>query len=225
MIAYLVKYYDQMIELLIQHTMLVFYSVAIALVVAIIISALSYKRKGLAVVLSTALNIIYTIPALALFAFLIRITGLGKTTAIIALVIYNQIILLKNIMSGLESIDSSVIESGTGMGLSDFQIFWKIKLPLAMPFIMAGLKLSVVTTVPMATLASEVGGGGLGIMIFDGMRRMFIAKIVWGTILSTILAVLANEIFGRLENLAIIKSQGGDMGFKDFMLRKELSEI
>ena len=225
MIAYLIKYHEEMIELLIQHMILVSYSVSIALVVAIIISALSYKMKGLSLVLTGLLNTIYTIPGLALFAFLIRITGLGKTTAIIALVIYNQIILLKNIMAGLESMDASIIESGTGMGLSDLQIFWKIKLPLAMPFIMAGIKLSVVTTIPMATLAATVGGGGLGIMIFDGMRRMFIAKIVWGTLLSTSLALIANQIFGRLENLSIIKAQGGDMGFKDFLLRKELSEI
>lgn len=225
MIAYLAKYHESMFELLIQHAILVVTSVSIALIVAIILSVLSYKLKWLSVLINGTLNILYTIPGLALFAFLIKITGLGKTTAIIALVIYNQTILLKNIMVGLESIDSSVIESALGMGLSENKVFWNIKLPLALPSIVAGVKLSLVTTIPMAMLASEIGAGGLGIMIFDGMRRTFVEKIIWGTLLSTSLALITNEIFGRLEHLAIVKAQGGDMSFKDFMLRKELSEI
>lgn len=208
MIEYLFKYYDKMLILLVEHLLLVITSVSIALLIAIPLSLLVLKSRTLSLSTVSVFSVIYSIPSLAMFALLIPVIGIGKKTAIFVLVLYNQYILLRNIIAAFDSIDHGVIEAGSGMGLSYSQLFFKIRLPLAMPIILAGLRISIVNTIGIAILASVISAGGLGVILFDGLRTNNISKILWGTILASLLAYIANQGISLLERKALNKAKG-----------------
>ena len=153
-------------------------------------------------------SVIYSIPSLALFALLIPVLGLGEGTAIFVLVIYNQYILVRNILAAFQSIDPSIIEAGKGMGLNSYQLFLKIQMPLALPIILGGIRIAIVTTIGIATIAAVINAGGLGVILFDGLRMNYLPKILWGTIMSAGLALVANQILLYLERLASLKANG-----------------
>ncbi|MBW9145895.1 ABC transporter permease [Clostridium sp. CM028] len=208
MIEYLYKYHDNMLTLLLQHLQIVSLSISISLVIAIPLSLLILRSKVLSVVVLSSLGVIYSVPSLALFALLIPLLGLGKGTAIFVLVIYNQYILVRNIFAAFKSIDSSIIEAGKGMGFNPFQLFLKVQMPLALPIIIGGIRIATVTTISIATIASVINAGGLGVILFDGLRMNYLPKILWGTIMSAGLAIVANEILLYLEKLASFKASG-----------------
>ncbi len=208
MIEYLYKYHDNMLTLLLQHLQIVSLSISISLVIAIPLSLLILRSKVLSVVVLSSLGVIYSVPSLALFALLIPVLGLGKGTAIFVLVIYNQYILVRNIFAAFQSIDSSIIEAGKGMGFNSFQLFLKIQMPLALPIIIGGIRIATVTTISIATIASVINAGGLGVILFDGLRMNYLPKILWGTIMSAGLAIVANKILLYLEKLASFKASG-----------------
>ena len=141
----------------------------------------------------------YSVPSLALLALLIPITGLGRKTAIVALVIYNQYLLLRNFLAGLDGVDSSVVEAATGMGMTHLQLLWKVQLPLAKKALIAGLRIALVSTVGIATIAASINAGGLGAILFDGLRTMNTAKILWGSLLSAALAVAIDRLLLLVE--------------------------
>ncbi|MBU3090498.1 ABC transporter permease [Clostridium sp. CF011] len=208
MIEYLYKYHDNMLTLLLQHLQIVSLSISISLVIAIPLSLLILRSKVLSVVVLSSLGVIYSVPSLALFALLIPLLGLGKGTAIFVLVIYNQYILVRNIFAAFKSIDSSIIEAGKGMGFNPFQLFLKVQMPLALPIIIGGIRIATVTTISIATIASVINAGGLGVILFDGLRMNYLPKILWGTIMSAGLAIVANEILLYLEKSASFKASG-----------------
>ena len=127
--------------------------------------------------------------SLALFALLIPWTGLGFTTAVIVMVAYNQFMLVRNALEGLRGVDASVLEAARGMGMSETQVLLTVRLPLAMPAVLAGLRLSCVSTVGIATVAAAINAGGLGAVLFSGLRTMNIDKILGGTICCAALAL------------------------------------
>lgn len=208
MIEYLYKYHDNMLTLLLQHLQIVSLSITISLVIAIPLSLLILRSKVLSVVVLSSLGVIYSVPSLALFALLIPVLGLGKGTAIFVLVIYNQYILVRNIFAAFKSIDPAIIEAGKGMGFNSFQLFLKIQMPLALPIILGGIRIATVTTISIATIASVINAGGLGVILFDGLRMNYLPKILWGTIMSAGLAIGANKILLYLEKVASFKASG-----------------
>lgn len=208
MISYLFKNYDSMLLLMTEHLQIVALSISISLVIAIPVSLLILKSKVLSTVVLSSLGVIYSIPSLALFALLIPILGLGKGTAIFVLVIYNQYILVRNIFAAFQAIDPAIIEAGIGMGYNSFELFLKIQLPLALPIILGGVRIATITTIGIATIASVINAGGLGVILFDGLRMNYLPKILWGTIMAAGLALSANQILLYLEKLASFKANG-----------------
>jgi osmoprotectant transport system permease protein len=144
-------------------------------------------------------GILQTIPSLAILTFFIPFLGIGKTPAIAALFFYSLLPILRNTYIGICGVDKSVIEAGKGMGMSRWQSIIKMELPLSLPVIMAGIRLSTVYLIGWATLAAFIGGGGLGDFIFDGLNLYEPSLILAGTIPATILALIADRLLAMLE--------------------------
>ncbi len=202
MIKFLLRYPQEIYEPLLQHLQITAITLVISCLLAIAISMIIMRSRVLSQITVGLFGVIYAIPSLALFALLIPLLGLGTNTAIFVLVLYNQFILVRNILAGFRSADPSVIESAQGMGMSDLQLFFRIRLPLASPIILAGVKIAVVSTIGIATIAATINAGGLGALLFDGLRTQNNAKILWGTLLASLLAISANFLLGFFEKKA-----------------------
>ena len=146
-------------------------------------------------------GILYSIPSLALFAILISIPGvaIGPAPVIIALVAYSLLILIRNTVAGLDSVPPETIDAARGMGLTNRQILFRVELPLALPVIVAGIRIATVTIIGIATIGAYIAGGGLGKMIFDGINRSFPTMIITGAVLATALAIVADLSLLALE--------------------------
>ena len=199
MIDYLIQYPDYIIVPFLEHIKITVITIAISSLIAGLVSILIMRSKILSNLVVGVFSAIYAVPSLALFAMLIPFLGLGERTAIFVLIIYNQYILVKNIIAGFQSINPAIIEAANGMGMSELQSFFKIRLPLASPIILAGMKVAVVSTIGIATIAATINAGGLGTLLFDGLRTQNMVKIAWGTLLSSFLAVGANYLLSLLE--------------------------
>lgn len=199
MIKFLIRYPQKIYDPLLQHLQLTGITLLISFLVAVFISIMILRSRMLSQIIVNLFGIIYSIPSLALFAILIPFFGLGTNTAVFVLVIYNQFILVRNILAGFRSVDPAVIESAEGMGMSDIQLFFRIRLLLASPVILAGVKIAVVSTIGIATIAATINAGGLGVLLFDGLRTQNNAKILWGTLLTSLLAITANLLLGFFE--------------------------
>lgn len=200
MIDYFLRYWDRLLLALVEHLEIVFLTMGLSLLIAAVLTGLCVFSRRISQWMIGLLSMVYSIPSLAMFALLIPLTGLGKTTAVLGLVIYNQYLLLRNFVSGLQGVDKDVVEAATGMGMTRKQILWKIRIPLAKPSLFAGVRLALVSTVGIATIAATVNAGGLGTILFDGLRTMNVSKIAWGSILSGGLAILTNEALGFAES-------------------------
>ncbi|MEA3077897.1 MAG: osmoprotectant transport system permease protein [Actinomycetota bacterium] len=184
-----------------EHLQLTVITVALGLVIAIPLGVACFRWKRLYPPVLGVAGVIYTIPSLALLAFLIPITGLTKTTSIIPLVSYTLLILVRNVVAGLQSVPEEVRESATGMGYSPARRLLQIELPLAVPAIMAGVRITTVTTIGLVTVTSLIGQGGLGQLILDGLYRDFRTPLVVGTGLAIALSAAADVGFLGLEKL------------------------
>lgn len=199
MISFGLKYSDKLLQALIEHMQLILWTLLFALILAVFLTLLSLYIKRAGDFLLHLFSIIYSIPSLALFAFLIPLTGLGKTTAIIVLVIYAQYILLQNFITGLYEVDPSLLDAARGMGMTKLQVLWKVQLPLAIKPLFTGIRLCIISTIGIATIAAMINAGGLGSILFDGLRTMNINKILWGSILSIGLVFSLNGILSMIE--------------------------
>lgn len=199
MINYLLKYPDKLLNALAGHVEIVLITLIISIVLAALLATLAVYSKIASKLLINIFAMVYSIPSLALFAILVPLTGLGKVTAIIVLVLYNQYILLRNILDGLNNIDSAIIEAATGMGMSKSQILVQVKLPLIIKPIFTGIHLAVVSTIGIATIAASINAGGIGSILLDGLRTVNTAKILWGTLMSAGLAIVVNAILNAIE--------------------------
>jgi osmoprotectant transport system permease protein len=147
-------------------------------------------------------NIMQTIPSLALFGFLIPVPligGIGKRTAIVALVLYALLPILRNTLVGILGVDRAVRESAVAMGMTPNQILWQVEMPLAAPTILAGVRVATVATIGTATIAAAIGGGGLGVFIFRGIASVDTAQILAGAIPAALMAIVADEALGWIE--------------------------
>lgn len=185
-----------------EHLFLVFISMAIAIAIAVPLGLLIVARPHLRSVSLALASVFQTIPSLALFGFLIPLPflgGIGPHTAIIALVLYALLPILRNTYVGLTGVDPAILEAAEGLGMTDQQILFRVRLPLASSFILAGIRTATVITIGVATIAAAIGAGGLGTFIFRGVAMVSDAVILAGAIPSAILALLADFLLGRLE--------------------------
>lgn len=199
MIEYAFKHPDKLGEALLEHIEMVTISLVISLIVAFILTILAMYSKTVSNMLVHIFSVIYTIPSLAVFAVMIPVTGLGTETAVIVLVLYNQYLLLRNFIAGLNHVDPSIIEAATGMGMRTIQVFYQVRLPLSKKAIFTGIRLAVVSTIGMATIAALINAGGLGDILLDGLRTLNVDKMVWGSVLSAGLAIGVNALFIQIE--------------------------
>lgn len=199
MIDYLLRYPDKLLKAFMGHIEIVLITLVVSILFAAMLTILAAYSKIVSKILVNIFAMIYSIPSLALFAMLVPLTGLGKDTAIIVLVLYNQYLLLRNTIDGLNNVEPSIIEAATGMGMIKSQILFQVKLPLATKPIFAGIHLAVVSTIGIATIAASINAGGIGSILLDGLRTVNTAKILWGTLMSAGLAIVVNGILNVVE--------------------------
>lgn len=207
-IQYGQKHYMDLLEYLLEHIEMCATAIGISLLIAIPLCILLMKRKTLSKVVVALLGACYAIPSMAFFALLMPVFGLGKTGAIFVLTVYSQFILTKNILAAFNGIDPMIVESAKGMGMSALQVFFKVQLPLALPVILSGIRIAAIATIGSAVIAQTINAGGIGVILFEGLRSNNIAKMVWGTILAALLALTVNFILEKLEKRALRKSRG-----------------
>lgn len=200
---YWASHADDFGEALLEHFALVgmvlLWSLALAAVLTLAVMR-SRRAEHISVQLLSA---VYSIPSLALFSLLIPVTGLGTTTAVLVMVAYNQYLLLRNVLEGLDGIDPDIVEAAVGMGMSPWQVLYRVKLPLAAPMILAGIRLAAISTIGIATIAATINAGGLGIILFSGLRTMNQYKIVGGTLLCALVAVVADRLLKLVERVIV----------------------
>lgn len=190
---------DSTPNLLLQHLSLVGTVMLISLIIAIPLGLLVARYRRLYLPLITFSGLLYTIPSIAAFALLIPITGLTPATAIIPLVLYNQLVLIRNTAAGVNSIDPLLIEVGRAMGMKPHQVLFRVTFPLALPVIVAGIRIATVTTVGIAALAALVGQGGLGNLIFQNIVTGDTDAVVAGAILTALFAIVADLLLLALQ--------------------------
>jgi osmoprotectant transport system permease protein len=187
---------DDLITLTLEHLYLVMLSMAVATTIAIPAGILLTRRPMFRRWALGFANIMQTVPSLALFGFLIPLPflgGIGKSTAIVALVLYALLPILRNTLTGLLNVDPSVRESAIAMGMTGKQLLWEVELPLATRTILAGLRIATVTTVGTATIAAAIGGGGLGVFIFRGLASVDTTLLLAGAVPAALIALAADR--------------------------------
>jgi osmoprotectant transport system permease protein len=193
---------SELASLTLEHVELVLVAVLIAAALSIPTGILLTRRTGMRRWVLAVANVMQTIPSLALFGFLIPVPiigGIGKRTAIVALVLYALLPMMRNTLTGILGVDAAVRESAIAMGMTGRQILWQVELPLAMRTILAGVRIATVTTIGTATIAAAIGAGGLGVFIFRGISTVDSAQILAGAIPAALMALLADEGLGWLE--------------------------
>lgn len=192
-------------NLFLQHLNLVGITMLISLIIAIPLGILVVRYRSLYLPIITISGLLYTIPSIAAFAILIAFTGLSPATAIIPLVLYNQLVLIRNTAAALNGIDPVFIEVGRAMGMKSEQVLFRVTLPLALPVIVAGIRIATVTTVGIAALAALVGQGGLGSLIFQNIANGDTDAVVAGAILTALFALVADLL---LLSLQVVLNRG-----------------
>ena len=161
--------YDRYVTPTLEHLVLVVVPVAVGFAIALAMALLSHRRRWLVPTFTGATGVMYTIPSIALFLMLLPVTGRGTVTAIIALTLYTLQIIYRNIVTGLANVPEAATDAGRGMGMTGRQLLWRVELPLAVPEIIAGLRIATVSTVAIATLAVFAGAGGLGAELYGDL--------------------------------------------------------
>lgn len=179
-------------NLLLKHMTIVGISMLISMIIALPLGILVSRYKLFKGPVVTTASIAYTIPALALMGFLVLVTGLNAPTIIIPLVLYAQLVLIRNTAAGISAVDPLLLEVGRAMGMNRWQLLWRVTLPLALPVIVAGIRVAMVTTIGIASLGTLVGVSCLGDLIFVGLNNLQNNQVLAGAILISLLAVVAD---------------------------------
>jgi len=179
-------------NLLVQHLTIVGISMGIAILIALPLGVVIARYRRLALPVITVTGLLYTIPGLALLALLVPVTGLNMTTIIIPLVVYAQLVLIRNTAAAINGIDPLLLEVGRAVGMNRRQVLLRVVTPLALPLVVAGIRIATVTTIGIASLASLVGAGGLGDLIFGSIQNVNFDEVLAGGIVIGLVAVLAD---------------------------------
>lgn len=209
-LVYMVRRWDRLLDFTIAHLWIILFANALAMVLGVVIgifiSGEGTLRRVLAKIILYVAGILQTIPSLAMFGILLPILvyfnlpGIGFVPAVIALILYAQLTIIRNTYTALRGVDPALIEAGRGMGMTSYQILYRIKLPIAVPVIMAGLRTAVVTNIGIAAIAAYIGAGGLGRPIFEGIVRSRMDLIMAGAILVSLLSLIADILLAKMEN-------------------------
>ncbi len=197
--VWLLRNYDLVLAAAWQHVVLTVISVSIALLMSLAVGIWAARTAAVYRVALAITGVFYTIPSLALFAILIPVVGLGRVPAVIGLVGYSLLALIRNIVTGIRGVPTEVVEAARGMGLTSRQILFRIELPLALPVIVAGVRVVTVTVIGIGTVAAYINAGGLGSLIFSGIAQTNGAKIASGAIVASAMAVGADWGLQRLQ--------------------------
>jgi osmoprotectant transport system permease protein len=192
--------FDRYVDPFWEHVYLTLVSVGIGFAISFALALLAHRRRWLTGPIIGFTGVLFTIPSVAAFLLLLPITGRGNTTALVALVSYTLLIIFRNITTGLRNVPPEMVDAGRGMGLTDRQILWKVELPLAIPEILAGLRIAVTTTVGLATLAFFAGAGGLGREINADI--FFKSNVIVAGGLAVLLAAVCDIVILTVQRLA-----------------------
>ncbi|MDR3494673.1 MAG: ABC transporter permease [Ancalomicrobiaceae bacterium] len=197
-ISFLVAYWPTLIQLTAEHLGIIVVAMALSLALGLVVGiAISFSPRAAAIVLGIN-GLLMTFPSLALFSLLVPVLGIGSAPAIAGLVVYTQLPLVRNVYTGLTGIDPALIEAAEGMGLTPLKILWKIKLPLAWPAILTGIRTATVMGIGIGAIAAYVGAGGLGVLIFQGISRNNDAMVIVGAILISAISILTDRLLARI---------------------------
>ncbi|MDD2420732.1 MAG: ABC transporter permease [Heliobacteriaceae bacterium] len=192
-------YSDSVINATVRHLTLSFGAILAGIFVAVPLGILIANRAKLARVFLSITSIVQTIPTLAFLALVLPLLGVGVLPALVVLFLYSLLPILRNTYTGIRNIDAAYLEAGLGMGMNSRQLLFMVKLPLALPVIIAGIRLSTVYIISWATLSALIGAGGLGDLILTGIQTYDLNFILAGTIPTAVLALLAGSLINRLE--------------------------
>lgn len=190
---------DFFLKLLMEHLQISMISILLALLIGLLIGISISEYPQTAKYVTGIVNFVYTIPSISLLGFLIPLSGIGDSTAIIALTTYALLPMVRNTYTGLTNVNPLLIEAAYGMGSTKWQVLYKIKIPLAMPIIVAGIRNMAVMTIALAGIASFIGAGGLGVAIYRGITTNHKAMTITGSLLIAVLAILIDFMIGRIE--------------------------
>ncbi len=193
-------------RLILEHIWLVFFAIIIAIVIGVILGIISSYYAFMAKIIIPFTQITMTVPSIALMGMLIPFVGIGLLNAVICLVVYSLLSIVRNTYTGIKEIPDEYIEAAKGMGMTGKWILYKIKLPLALPVIIAGVRTSIVMIIGIGAIMSYIGVGGLGDLIFRGIARTRPDMILTGAIFVSILSIITDYFFGRLEGYFYRKS-------------------
>ena len=200
-VDWIVRNLDEIGRRTVEHVALTVIAIGVGFAISFALALAIRRRRWLRAPVLAVGGILYAIPSLALFAFLVPFTGIqNPLTAEIALVSYTILILVRNILAGLDGVPRDVLEAADGMGYTNAQRLWRVELPVALPVIVAGLRIATVTIIGLVTVTALIGLGGLGYLIVDvGYRRFFLTATIAGAVGAVLLAVLADRGFVWLQ--------------------------
>jgi osmoprotectant transport system permease protein len=192
---------DDLASRTLQHIGLTAIAVIVGLLISFGLAVIAVRRRATYGPILAVTDILYTIPSLALFVVLVTVTGISLLTVEIPLVLYTLVIFVRNIAAGFDSIPADVVEAARGLGYTPIQRLWRVEVPLAVPLILAGVRLATVSTIALVTVTSVLGDsfGGLGFFILEGYRRSFPTELYFGAVPSVLLALLADFALARLQ--------------------------
>ncbi len=203
-----IERWDFFLELLLQHIVMTLVSVVIITILGLGLGILMTKNTWIASILLVLTNFLYTIPSIALFGILVTISGIGNKSAIIALIIYGLLPMIRSTYVGIKEVDPQIIESAVGMGSTELQLLYRIQLPQALPVIMSGFRTMVIMTIALGGIASFIGAGGLGVAIYRGISTYFPEMIVAGSLLVAFLAIGVDAFLQKVEQAMTRKVLG-----------------
>jgi osmoprotectant transport system permease protein len=198
-IGFFVARWQTILQLTIEHLVIVLVAMVISIVLGVSVGILICRSRTLARIVLNLTNIMMTIPSLALFSLLIPVLGIGKAPAIVGLVAYTQLPLVRNVYTGITGINPAIIEAAQGMGLTERKILFKIKLPLAFPAVMAGIRTATVMGIGIGAIAAYIGAGGLGVFIFQGISRTNDKMVLIGALLISLISILTDRALARVQ--------------------------
>lgn len=200
MFSYITNDFDRILQLAVQHLWLAGSALMISAVIALPIGLIIEREKRFTAAALGVLGTLYTIPSIALIILFIPLFGLSSWSVIAALVVYTQVILVRNLVAGLRSIDLNLIEISNGLGMTPWQRWWRVQLPLAFPLMIAGLRIAATAAIAIATIGAKFGAGGLGTLLFEGIAQAGrYDKIFAGAITVGVLALVVNWLLLVLE--------------------------
>ena len=197
--TYLVAHFTRVAGLFGEHVVLVAVSLALALALAVPLGIFAARRPRAGGIILGVAGALYTIPSLALLAILVGAFGLGAPTAIVALVLYAQTILIRGVVAGLRGVDPALVDAARGLGLTARQRLVRVELPAALPVVLAGVRVVTVTLVALATVAAWIDAGGLGVLLFEGLHTDDAQKILAGALAAAALAIAADLLLRGCE--------------------------